>query len=181
MTSANWLYGCPVMPGSVAAGRNTLAKTNITATMERNRSLMPARAASCGVSPRSRWDMVASTTMIESSTMSPIASTSAKSDIMFTEKPAMFRKTNAPMRVTGMTTAGPTAARKFWRKTSTTSMTSTMDFTKVRYTCVTAMETKCDVSNGIVQRMSGGKSLDSFSMALRMLAAVSRALASGSW
>lgn len=33
-----------------------------------------------------------------------------------------------------MTTAGPTAARKFWRKTSTTSMTSTMDFTKVRYT-----------------------------------------------
>ncbi len=91
---------------------------------------------------------------------------------MFTEKPAMFRKTNAPMRVTGMTTAGPTAARKFWRKTSTTSMTSTMDFTQVRYTCVTAMETKCDVSNGIESSACrAGQSLDSFSWRLRMLAA----------
>ncbi len=66
-----------------------------------------------------------SSTTIESSTTSPIASTSASNVSELTENPATSISAEAPTRHTGIVTSGMTLARTVPRNRKITSATST--------------------------------------------------------
>ena len=86
-------------------------------------SRMAAREASLGESPSSMWRSTASTTMIASSTTSPMASTRPNSDRVLIENPRSGKTANVPISETGTARAGMSVALHPWRKTKTTRMT----------------------------------------------------------
>ena len=61
------------------------------------------------------WRSTASTTTMASSTTSPIASTSPKSESVLIEKPKSGKKTNVPISETGTASNGISVARQLCR------------------------------------------------------------------
>ena len=84
--------------------------------------------------PFSIFAMTASTTTMASSTTVPIASTSAKSVRMFSEKPASETMAKVPNRDTTIEIEGMMVAFRFCRKKNTTSTTRMMAMTRVSTT-----------------------------------------------
>ena len=123
--SANSANSRPVRPGVNASGANTAASVIVMATTAKPISLTPLSAAWNGVKPSSMWRKMFSSTTIASSTTSPIASTRASSVSVVIVKPASAITEKAPIRLTGIVTSGITEARRWRRKTNTTSATST--------------------------------------------------------
>ena len=132
ITSANWRYIWPEMPGRKAAGRNTDISTSVMPTIGPNSSRIAWIAASLGDRPRSMWRAAPSTTTIASSTTMPIASTIANSVIRLTVKPSAAMAANAPMIVTGTVVAGTSMARQSCRNTMITISTRTAAMNRVR-------------------------------------------------
>ena len=96
---------------------------------------MALTAASRGsVTPDSSWRYTFSTTMIESSTTRPIASTSPSSVSVLIEKPKIAIIAKGPMIETGIAIMGISVARKLCRKmkivTSTRMPASIRVFTR---------------------------------------------------
>jgi hypothetical protein len=79
--------------------------------------------ASRGDMPSSMWCSTASTTTIASSTTRPIASTSPKSESVFTENPNSGNSMKVPMRETGTARSGMRVGLQPCRKMKTTRMT----------------------------------------------------------
>ncbi len=141
-----------------------------------------ASIAPCfGVWPCSTCCATPSTTTIASSTTIPIASTTANSVSRLIEKPIAAIAANAPMIVTGTVVAGTSVARQSCRNTTITINTNIPASNSVRYTSDTDSFTNVVVSNGIAYSRPSGKSFANAAIAVRTRAAVSRALASGSW
>ena len=124
ITSANWRYIWPVMPGMKAGGMKTDINTRVTPTIGPISSFIASMLACLGVLPRSRCCVAPSTTTMASSTTMPIASTMAKSVSRLIVKPIAAIAAKAPMIVTGTVVAGTSVARQFWRNTTMTISTS---------------------------------------------------------
>ena len=181
ITSANCRYICPVIPGMNAGGRNTDISTSVIPMIGPISSRIASIAPCLGVWPRSTCCDTPSTTTIASSTTIPIASTTANSVSRFTENPIAAIAANAPMIVTGTVVAGTSVARQSCRNTTITTSTSNPASNSVWYTSLTDSFTNVVVSNGIDYSRPSGKSRAISAIFARTRAAVSRALASGSW
>ena len=181
ITSANCRYIWPVIPGMNAGGRNTDIRTSVIPMIGPISSFIASIAPCFGVCPRSTCCDTPSTTTIASSTTIPIASTTANSVSRLIENPIAAIAANAPMIVTGTVVAGTSVARQSCRNTTITINTRSPASNSVRYTSDTDSFTNVVVSNGIEYSRPSGKSFANVAIAVRTRAAVSRALASGSW
>ena len=92
--------------------------------------------------PSSRWRLTFSTTMIASSTTSPIASTSASSVSRLMEKPNNSMMVKVPINDSGMATTGISTERGDPRNANTTNVTISTAMTSVRTTSWIALLTK---------------------------------------
>ncbi len=81
-----------------------------------------------------------------SSTTIPIASTTAKSEMVLAEKPIMSRKAKVPIRATGTAIKGIRVARQLPRKRKTTRITRTNASSRVWTTFSRLAFTKSVVS-----------------------------------
>ena len=164
-----------------AGGKNTDISTNVIPMIGPNSSFIASIDPCVGVWPRSTCCTTPSTTTIASSTTIPIANTTANNVKRLIEKPNTDIAANAPMIVTGTVVAGTNVARQSCRNTTITTSTNTPASNNVWYTSLTDSLTNVVVSNGIAYSNPSGKSRESSFIAARTRAAVSRALASGSW
>ena len=125
MVSANWLYSCPVMPGIMAAGINTASSTELVATIGPATSFMARSAAIFPLgAPSSSCRYTFSTTIIESSTTKPMASTSPSNVSVLMVKPAAIMMAKVPTIETGMAIMGISVARQLCKKIKMTSRTN---------------------------------------------------------
>ena len=95
-------------------------------------SFAPSIAACTGRMPRSTWRWMFSSTTIASSTTRPVATISAISDRLLSEKPQKYITANVPISETGTAATGMIAARKLARNSSTTRITSATAISSVR-------------------------------------------------
>ena len=119
-----------------ATGTNTAASTRPIVTIGAVISAIAARAASSGPIPRSRNFSMFSTTMIASSTTSPIARTSPHIVSVLIENPKAAIVANVATSETGIAIIGMVVARNPCRKTNTTIRTSMKASTSVSLTSV---------------------------------------------
>ncbi len=77
----------PATPGRNEMGMNTAASVAVVEMTAKNTSRVPTTLAARTVRPMLRQRMMFSSTMMASSTTMPVASTSARSVMMLTEKP----------------------------------------------------------------------------------------------
>ena len=124
IVKANWRYIRPDIPPRNAVGTNTASSVSVVAMHGPITSPMDAIAASRGLWPMSIWRWVFSTTTIESSTTTPIASTNPNSVRVLTENPSIPITANVPTSETGMQMVGISDARQSCRKTKTISTTN---------------------------------------------------------
>ena len=117
-----------------ATGTNTAASTSVMVTIGVVISAIASRVAARGSSPRWRYFSTFSTTMIASSTTSPIARTSPQSVRLLIEKPKAAITANVPIKETGMASIGMIVARNPCKKMNTTIMTRMNDSTRVCWT-----------------------------------------------
>jgi hypothetical protein len=171
------------MPGIKAVGTNTESSTRVIAMIGPVTCDIAFSAASAGVSwgSVSRMCSTASTTTIASSTTIPIASTSARSEMVFAEKPSANITANVPTRATGTAIIGINVARKFPRKMKTTMPTSTKASSSVFSTLWIIALTKTVVSYITSYATSSGRRGSSSFNAFLTPAATAIALAPGDW
>ena len=178
----NCVKKVPDVPLMNVTGIKTAMNTSVQEMTATETSDMAWRVASrASDTPPSIFAMTASTTTMASSTTVPMASTSANSVRMLSEKPASMTMANVPSSDTQMDIDGMIVALKFCRKKNTTRMTRMMAMMSVSTTLWMAAKRKssevCIVTNsrpaGIVAFMS--------SHILLMRAFTSVALASGAW
>ena len=113
----NWVKNEPDVPGMKATGINTAINTKVHEITAIDTSLIASRVARrASVMPPSILAMTASTTTMASSTTVPMASTSANSVKMLSEKPASDTMANVPKSDTMIDNEGITVALKFCRK-----------------------------------------------------------------
>ena len=91
--------------------------------------------------PSSRWRLTFSTTMIASSTTSPMASTRASSVSRLIEKPKASIIVKVPTRDRGIAITGIATERSDPRNRNTTTVTITTACTRVRITSLMALFT----------------------------------------
>ena len=106
----------PIWPGRKISGTNTATTVAVVAMTAKNTCRVPRIAASVRGSPSSMRRWMFSSTTIESSTTSPMTSTSASSVRMLIEKPARASTAKVATRQTGTTAAGSATARSEPRK-----------------------------------------------------------------
>ena len=82
-----------------------------------------------------------------SSTTMPMASTSPNSVRLLSENPSAAMTANVPTTATGTATSGMSAARQFWRNTSTTRATRMIASRSVRNT---SLDRLADERGGVV-------------------------------
>ena len=116
-----------------------------------------------------------------SSTTSPMASTSPKSESVLTEKPSSGNTAKAPTSDTGTVRSGMSVARQLWRKTKTTSTTSAMASSSVSTISRMPAFTGAVVSSEISYFMPGGNRVARSAIVFRMLSATSSAFEPGVW
>ena len=102
-----------------------------------------------------------STTTIASSTTMPIASTNAKSEIVFSVMPIINKKAKVPIKETGIATAGISVALALPRKMKTTDITRMNVRISVDTTSLSDCCTKSVLSKGTAYATSCGKAADS--------------------
>ena len=123
-TAANCWKSWPVIPGMKATGRKTESRTSVMASIGPVIWVIAFLAASRGARPSvSIRCSTASTTTMASSTTMPMASTTARSEMVLAEKPIRSRKAKVPTRATGTAINGIRVARQLPRKMKTTRMT----------------------------------------------------------
>ena len=105
-------------------GRNTDTSTAVVATTAKKTCRVPTTAAARRPSPLSCRRWVFSSTTMASSTISPVASTSASSVTRLTENPSAQIPASTPIRATGMVVLGITVGRHA-RKNSSIVPTTT--------------------------------------------------------
>ena len=124
-------------------GMNTAINTKVHDTTATDTSFMAWRVASrASLMPLSIFAMTASTTTIASSTTVPMASTSANSVRMLSEKPHIDTTAKVPSSDTIIEMDGMMVALKFCRKKNTTSTTRMMAITSVSTTLWIAAKRK---------------------------------------
>ena len=132
-------------------GTNTASRTSVVAITGPVIWPIALRVASRGSSPSSAIRRSTfSTTTIASSTTIPMASTSAKSETVFSDIPSISRKANVPISETGMATAGMIVARQLPRNTNTTDTTRIKVRISVEITSDSDCSTKRVLSNGML-------------------------------
>ncbi|MCY1243431.1 hypothetical protein D9M72_564460 [compost metagenome] len=146
--TANCWNSCPLNPGMKATGTKTESRTRVMATIAPVISRMARRAASGACMPgfSSITRSMFSTTTIASSTTMPIASTIAKSETVFSEKPIARMTAKVPISATGTATSGISVALTLPRNRKTTMMTSTKASSSVCTTFSTLASTNWVVS-----------------------------------
>ena len=123
MVMANSVNNAPVRPVRSAIGTYTAISTMVMAIIGDANCLADRKHASSRLAPSAISRLIFSTTIIASSTTSPVASTSASKVSRLIEKPHIQRMPNVPMRDSGMVTTGTNVARGERRKANTTSVT----------------------------------------------------------
>ena len=129
-----------------AVGTKTAASTSVVATIGPVTSRIAFFVASRAESPSRIHRSTFSTTTIASSTTIPIASTSPNSERLLNEKPSSRITAKVPTSETGTAAIGTSVARHCWRKTSTTTKTSTVASKSVLMTSRIDSSTKTVVS-----------------------------------
>jgi len=181
MVTANCWLSRPWMPPMSAMGMNTAESTSAIPTTGPETSDMALSVASRGDIPSSMWCSTASTTTMASSTTSPMARISAKSDRVLIEKPRNGKKMKVPTSDTGTAMSGMSVARQFCRKRKTTRITSPMASAMVM-----AISRMPSVIGSVVSRptsysMSLGKRSCSSAITFLTPSATAMALAPGAW
>ena len=164
-----------------ATGTKTAESTSAMAMTGPETSFMAWAVASLGAMPRSMWCMTASTTTMASSTTIPMASTSPRSDSVFTEKPSSGKIMKVPMRATGTVSSGMRVARQFCRKTNTTRMTSSTASRSVLRISSMPAEMASVVSSVISCFTPGGKRAESSEEIFFTESATASAFDPGAW
>ena len=95
-----------------------------------------------------------------SSTTMPMASTIPKSESVFIEKPRRGNTINVAISETGTVIKGISVALQFWRKTNTTSITSTTASMSVVTISLILSSTGSVVSSDTEYSIPGGKVFD---------------------
>ncbi len=95
-------------------------------------SLAPCSAAAIGAMPSSTCREMFSSTTMASSTTRPVATISAISDRLLSEKPHRYITAQLPTSATGTAVTGIIAARKLARNSSTTKTTRATAMSSVR-------------------------------------------------
>ena len=134
----------------------TTLNATVIATKVNPTSRTPRRAALTGVSPRSRWREMFSSTTMASSTTRPAATISAISDRLFSEKPHAYITAKVAIRQTGMATLGIAAARALPRNSHTTRMTSPAASARVMWASRSVALMPGERSNATVRSTSAG-------------------------
>ncbi len=142
-------------------------------------SLAPAIAASNGVFPRSMWREMFSRTTMASSTTRPVATISAITDRLFSEKPHRYITAKLPTSATGTAATGIIAARKLARNSSTTRITSATAMNSERSASCSVARMLGDRSLAMLRATPAGRKARSVSIWAWMASTVSMMLASG--
>ena len=135
------------MPPMNRIETNTATSDRFIDSSVKPTSLAPMSAASSGGTPFSTCREMFSSTTMASSTTRPVATISAISDRLFSEKPHRYITAKLPTSDTGTAATGMIAARKLARNSSTTRMTRATAISSVR-------SASCSVA-----RMAGERSL----------------------
>ena len=135
IVTPNWVKNAPDVPGMKATGMNTAMNTRVHEITATDTSDIASRVAwRASLMPLSILAITASTTTMASSTTVPMASTSANSVRMLSEKPARETMAKVPNSETMMEMEGMMVALKFCRKKNTTRMTRMMAMMSVSTT-----------------------------------------------
>ena len=175
---ANSRNSRPTMPPMNSSGMNTATRLIEIDTTVKPTSLAPFSAASTGFMPSSTWRLMFSSTTIASSTTKPVATVSAISDRLFSEKPSSHMMPRVPASDATTATAGTIVARHEPRKMLTTATTSSVAMTRVsstscseaRMVMVRSVATSRFTSAGRAARSTGNCALIASTVAM-MLAA----------
>ena len=100
------------MPPMNRIETNTATSDRFIDSRVKPTSLAPASAAASGVMPSSTWREMFSSTTMASSTTRPVATISAISDRLFSEKPQRYITAKLPTSATGTAATGIIAARQ---------------------------------------------------------------------
>ena len=112
------------MPPMKRIETNTATSARFIESSVEPTSRAPMSAASSGGTPFSTCREMFSSTTIASSTTRPVATISAISDRLLSEKPTRYITAKLPTSATGTAATGMIAARTLARNSSTTTMTS---------------------------------------------------------
>ncbi len=168
----------PAEPGKKPIGMNTASSTRLVAMIAPVSwpiaLAVAGRASSC--SSRMMRSTFSTMTMASSLRM-PIATTIANSDNRLIDMPNASRPRQVPINEIGTTSVGSSIARQLCRNSSTTMETMIIASIMVRTTPFTDSVMNGVVSNGVVQRTSGGNVACSACMRWRTWRAVASALA----
>ena len=137
-TSPNSRKSRPEVPGRKAIGTKTATRTIVVAMTAKNTDCVPSTEEALVPSPRCcrRW-MLSRTTMA-SSTISPVANTSASSVRILIEKPSTQLAASVPSREIGIATAGTKVNRQLPENSRMVRMTMSTEKPSVLSTSVTA-------------------------------------------
>ena len=115
-TTANSRNTRPTMPPMNRMGMKAAIRARLMDTSVNQISRVPSRAACGAVLPRSRWRRMLSRTTMASSTMKPVDTVKAISEMLLMLRPSAYITQKVPATATGTTTLGMAAARRLRMK-----------------------------------------------------------------
>ena len=157
ITKPNSENRLPTMPGMNETGTNTAASVAVVESTANTISRVPITAAARGPAPMARWRAMFSITMMASSTTRPVATTSASSVMMLSEKPAIQMAARVPMSEIGIAIVGAIVAWMDARNIRITRTTITPAITRAMTTSRTASSIKTASSEMIDISTPGGR------------------------
>ena len=129
--TANSRNSRPTWPPMNSSGMNTATSDRLMDSTVKPTSCAPSSAAFTRSMPASTWRLVFSSTTMASSTTKPVATVSAISDRLLSEKPSRYITPKVPSSDTTVATAGTMVARTLRRNTETTRTTSRIEIINV--------------------------------------------------
>ena len=142
IVTANCRKNNPEIPDRNAEGTKTAQRVSAIEMRAPPTSSIVRWAASDGGIPDLMLRSTFSTTTIASSTTMPTASTRPNSDRLLIEIPSIVRTLKAPIKETGIATAGMIVARHVWRNRNTTPTTRAIATNMVTMTSLIDFEMK---------------------------------------
>ena len=139
----------PAVPGKKAIGINTATSTAVVAMTAKKTRRVPITAATLDGSPAARRRCTLSSTTMASSTISPVASTSAKRVRMLMEKPRSQQAAIVPSNEMGIAMAGINVSRIEPEKSLMVAITTSTAMPSVNSTSFTAPRIKTALSEMI--------------------------------
>ena len=140
--TANSRNSRPGWPPMNRSGMNTAISDTLMVSTVKPTSRAPSSAARRRDRPISRWREMFSSTTMASSTTKPVATVSAISVRLLSEKPSANITPKVPSSDTTVATAGISAARRLRRNRPTTATTSSTEMTSVISTSRTEERTE---------------------------------------